>query len=340
MRNILIVCGGQSPEHKISIRSTKNILAALDRNKYHVSIIGISKSGEWRYISEDEMSDEISTQGTEVSIHPGSSSCFQVRGKDIGKQDIVFPILHGPNGEDGTIQGMIKLLGIPLVGCGVLASAVSMDKDITKCLLRNAGIKVAKWMLVRKGVEISSYKEITDKLGEVVFVKPANMGSSVGVHRVSSELEWENAIKDALSFDSKVLVEESIIGRELECAVLGSIIPKASGVGEVQSGNFYSFEEKYNSESSAEIVIPAKIDSSYLPELKSTAIKAYQALNCEGMSRVDMFLTQEGKILVNEVNTIPGFTNISMYPKLWMQEGLNYTDLLDQLIELGIERGS
>jgi D-alanine-D-alanine ligase len=339
MRNILILCGGQSPEHEISIRSTRNILNALDRNNYSISIIGISQEGRWRSISEGELGDRINIQGKEVSIYPGSEDCFKVEGKGLGKIDLVFPILHGPNGEDGTIQGLLKLLGIPFVGPGVLGSAVSMDKDVTKCLLRDAGIKVANWMLVRKGSAIPSYQDIAAKLGEVVFVKPANMGSSVGVHRVSSASEWKDAIEDALSFDSKVLVEQSIEGRELECAVLGNENPKASGVGEVQSGNFYSFEEKYDSASSAEIVIPAKVDASFLPELKSTAIRAYQTLNCEGLSRVDMFLTMRGEILVNEVNTIPGFTSISMYPKLWEQEGLSYSDLLDKLIELGIQRG-
>ncbi|MFK7953223.1 MAG: D-alanine--D-alanine ligase family protein [Ekhidna sp.] len=339
MKNILILCGGQSPEHEISIRSTKNILSALNRKKYTVSIIGISQDGQWRLVSEEKLSESITNQGEEVTIHPGTSDSFRVGGEILGSFDIVFPILHGPNGEDGTIQGLIKLLGIPLVGSSLLASAVAMDKDITKCLLRDAGLKVAKWELIRRGGAIPGYHEIVEKLGDVVFVKPANMGSSVGVHRVSSEKEWKSAIEDALSFDFKVLVEELVDGRELECAVLGNERPKASGVGEVQSGNFYSFEEKYTSRSSAEIVIPALIDSVHLPKLKEVAIKAYQTLNCEGMSRVDMFLTNEGEILVNEVNTIPGFTNISMYPKLWDQDGLSYSELLDQLIELGIARG-
>lgn len=338
MKNLLILCGGQSPEHEISIRSTKNILKALDQNKYAISIIGISNKGQWRYVSEEELSDKITNQGKEVSIHPGEVDSIRVDKIDLGHFDLVFPILHGPNGEDGTIQGLLKLLGFPFVGPNVLASAVSMDKDITKRLLRDAGLKVAKWELASKGKPIPEYTDIVNKLGAVVFVKPANMGSSVGVHRVTSASEWDHAMKDAFSFDSKVLVEESIEGRELECAVLGNESPQASGVGEVQSGNFYSFDEKYNSGSSAEIVIPAKVDAKYLPDLKSTAIKAYQALNCEGMSRVDMFLTNDGDILINEVNTIPGFTSISMYPKLWEHEGLSYSDLLDRLIELGISR--
>lgn len=340
MINLLILCGGQSPEHEISIRSTKNILAAIDRSKYAVTLFGISKSGSWRLIEETDLGDEITSQGSTVKIEPHQSNCFTCQGKDIPQFQVVFPILHGPNGEDGTIQGLLKLMNLPFVGPGVLSSSVCMDKDVTKRLLRDSGLMVANWLKIQKGDEIPSYTKIASQLGSVVFVKPANMGSSVGVHRVTNESEWESAISDALKYDRKVLVEKAVKGKELECAVLGNDDPKATGVGEVQSGDFYSYEEKYAAQSHAEIIIPAKIDDKYLPALKQTAIKAYRALNCEGMARVDMFLTEEGAILVNEVNTIPGFTNISMYPKLWEESGLSYSDLIDQLIELAIERGN
>ncbi|MEP0984219.1 D-alanine--D-alanine ligase family protein [Ekhidna sp.] len=340
MINLLVLCGGQSPEHTISVRSTKNILNALNKGKYRITLIGISQKGHWRLIEESEMADEITDQGKEVIIAPGQKDPFRLKESSLGPFDVVFPILHGPNGEDGTIQGLLKILKIPFVGPGVLSSATSMDKDVTKRLLRDSGIKVADWRLIHNGETIPTYDEIKKQLGNVVFVKPANMGSSVGVHRVASDSEWLNAVNDALKYDRKILIEESIKGRELECAVIGNQSPKATGVGEVRSGNFYSFEEKYTSSSHAEIVIPANVDERHLPELKKTAIKAYKALDCEGMSRVDMFLTEDGKILVNEVNTIPGFTNISMYPKLWEQEGVNYSDLLDQLIHLAIERGA
>lgn len=339
MKNLLVICGGQSPEHKISIRSARNILNALDSSNYSVTLIGISQRGSWRLISEDEMGDEITSQGKEVTITPGDKDCFICEGKSIGTIDVIFPVLHGPNGEDGTIQGLFSLLGIPFVGPDVLGSAVSMDKDVTKRLLRDAGLEVADWILIRRGEEIPDYDKLKVDLSEVLFVKPANMGSSVGVHRVSTKSEWEPAVKDALKFDRKVLVEKSIEGRELECAVMGNDHPEASGVGEVRSGNFYSYDEKYDSSSHAEINIPAKIDEQYLPALKTTAIKAYKALECQGMSRVDMFLSSEGVIYVNEVNTIPGFTSISMYPKLWEEAGLSYSDLLNKLIDLAIERG-
>jgi D-alanine-D-alanine ligase len=340
MKNILVLCGGQSPEHVISVRSARNILNAMDHSKYNVTLIGISQKGEWRLISQDEMGDEITTQGSPVLIQPGEKECLTSGGKSLGTIDAVFPILHGPNGEDGTIQGLLRLMKLPFVGPDVLGSAVSMDKDVTKRLLRDSGMRVADWILIQKGEQVPSFQEIREKLSDVFFVKPANMGSSVGVHRVTNESEWTQALKDALSYDRKVLVERGIKGRELECAVLGNESPEATGVGEVQSGDFYSYEEKYTSASHAEIVIPAKIDDKHLPKLKETAIKAYKSLDCEGMARVDMFLTEQGEIYVNEVNTIPGFTNISMYPKLWEEAGLIYSDLIDELIELAIERGN
>ncbi len=338
MKNLLILCGGQSPEHAISVRSAKNILKEIDRSKYNILIFGISEQGDWRLVSEEELSDKISNQGAPVTIYPGNSCCFYCDGEPLVKVDVAFPILHGPNGEDGTIQGLLRLLKIPFVGPDVLGSAVSMDKDVTKRLLRDRGIKVADWILILNGDVVPTFEQVREQLGDVLFVKPANMGSSVGVHRVASEEEWDHAIKDSFNYDRKVLVEKSISGKELECAVLGNQHPEATGVGEVQSGNFYSFNEKYDAASQAEIVIPAEVDKNHLPKLKETALKAYRALDCEGMSRVDMFLTEDGDVFVNEVNTIPGFTSISMYPKLWKVAGLSYPDLIDRLVELAIER--
>lgn len=338
MKNLLVICGGQSPEHAISVRSAKNILNALDASKYNVTLIGISKEGFWTLLTPDQLDGEINSHGKRVTIVPGSDEFLQASGHSLGKFDAAFPILHGPNGEDGTMQGLLKLMNVPFVGPGVLGSAVSMDKDITKRLLADAQINVAKWRLIRRGDEIPSYDDLKSELGSVLFVKPANMGSSVGVHRVSSSDQWDEAILDALNYDRRVLVEESVNGRELECAVRGNDHPQASGVGEVQSGNFYSFEEKYDAASEAQVVIPAQIDDLHIPKLKETAIKAYRALDCQGMSRVDMFLTDDGKIYVNEVNTIPGFTSISMYPKLWEEADVEYSELLDQLIDFAIER--
>ncbi len=337
MKRILILCGGQSPEHPISIRSCKNVLKAIDRERYSVTVIGISREGKWLLQNEKELKEEINIPGMDIEIRPGRRDCFWSHGQSLGNFDVVFPILHGPNGEDGTIQGLLKLLGIPFVGCDLLSSAASMDKDVTKRLLRDGGVKVANWITIMENDEIPSFEDLAKELSDVIFVKPANMGSSVGVHRVNNQIEWNEAIKDAFKYDHKILVEETIVGKELECAVLGNREPKASGVGEVKSGDFYSYEEKYEDTSEAQLIIPAEIDNSYLPNLKKTALEAYRILGCSGMARVDMFLTNSVAIYVNEVNTIPGFTNISMYPKLWEKEGIGYTELITRLIDLALK---
>lgn len=336
MKNLILICGGVSPEHEISLRSAKNILKALDRSKYQVHVVGISKKGNWLLMDEDSLGTTIPESGQSVSLKPGSANCFYTAESTLGKIDVIFPILHGPNGEDGSIQGLIQILDVPCVGPGVLSSSVSMDKEITKRLLRAEGIQVVDWMILRKGDSIPTYEEVVRTLGQVVFVKPANMGSSVGVTRVSEEQEWAKAIEDAFLYDNKVLIETCLVGRELECAVLGNDSPKASGVGEVQSGEVYSYDEKYADSSTAKTIIPADVSKTELDALQTTAIKAYKALECVGLSRVDMFLDKSGNVLVNEVNTMPGFTSISMYPKLWMDKGLSYSQLIDELIELAV----
>lgn len=337
MKRILVLCGGQSPEHVISVRSCKNVLKAINRIKFEVVVVGITREGRWALLEEKEIPTAIESVGKSVDIKPGKRDCFWSEGKSLGIFDAVFPILHGPNGEDGTIQGLLQLLGIPFVGCGVLSSAVSMDKDTTKRLLKAQGIQVSNWLLLTKTNPVPSFGEVQKELTDVLFVKPSNMGSSVGVHRVTHESEWKAAVKDAFKYDDRVLVEEEVVGRELECAVLGNHNPKASGVGQVRSGNFYSYEEKYEATSVAELMIPASVDQVELETLKDTAIKAYKVLQCAGLARVDMFITKAGEICVNEVNTMPGFTSISMYPKLWEQEGLGYAQLIDKLINLAVE---
>ncbi|MEM0941053.1 MAG: D-alanine--D-alanine ligase family protein [Bacteroidota bacterium] len=338
MKRILVLCGGQSPEHPISIRSCRNILNAIDREKYMVTVVGISRTGKWLLQDEKDIADNITIQGANIEIRPGRSDCFWSHGISLGNFDVIFPVLHGPNGEDGTIQGLLQLLDIPFVGCDLLSSSISMDKEVAKRLLRDGGVNVSNWITLKNPRKIPSYESIVERLSKVVFVKPSNMGSSVGVYRVSDRNEWGAALEDAFKYDRKVLVEEAIVGRELECAVLGNERPKASGVGEVRSGGFYSYHEKYEDSSEAQLIIPAEIDHKYLKSLKTTAIKSYQTLECKGMARVDMFLTKSGDIYVNEINTIPGFTSISMYPKLWENDGLNYSELISQLIELAIEQ--
>jgi D-alanine-D-alanine ligase len=253
--------------------------------------------------------------------------------------DVVFPILHGPFGEDGTVQGLLKLANIPFVGAGVLGSAVGMDKDVMKRLLRDAGIPIGKYICVYSEDTIPSFGEVKEQLGIPCFIKPANLGSSVGISKVNSETEYLNALNLAFSFDNKVLIEEFIKAREIECAVLGNRNPKASLPGEViAQHDFYSYEAKYLDEKGAIIEIPAKISEEMTLAVQSMAIKTFKVLCCEGLGRVDIFLTDDNRLLVNEINTLPGFTKISMYPKMWEKTGVTYSELIDKLIELAITR--
>lgn len=336
MIHLVVLCGGVSPEHEISVRSAKNVLNAIDRKKYEISLIGISKKGKWLLLEEEQLGKEV-LHGAEVSIRPGTKSCFVCNASVIDDVDVVFPLLHGPNGEDGAIQGLLQMIDLPFVGPGILGSSMSMDKDITKQLLAANSINVAGWRTLVKG-PIPSYEEIAKELGEVVFVKPANMGSSVGVSRVDSEHSWSQAIQLAFSYDEKVLVESELVGRELECAVLGNEDPEASGIGEVLSGEVYTYDKKYASDSDARVVIPADLTEDEWTRLRETAVEAYKTLECKGLSRVDMFLTESGEVFVNEINTMPGFTNISMYPKLWETEGKPYAELIDDLVDLALEK--
>jgi D-alanine-D-alanine ligase len=254
--------------------------------------------------------------------------------------DAVFPITHGPNGEDGTLQGVLLQLDIPFVGPGVLGSAVAMDKDFTKRILRDAGIGHAQGITLYKHQQAAIvFEDIEKELGQVLFIKPCNMGSSVGVSRATNREEFFAAVTEAFKFDTKILVEKAVIGRELECAVLGNELIEASTIGEiVMEKGFYDFENKYVNDN-AKIYIPAQeLSDAQLEKIRETARKAYAALGLEGMSRVDVFLTEDDEVIVNEPNTLPGFTAISMYPKLWEASGLSYPDLIAKLIALAIAR--
>ncbi len=343
-----ILFGGKSAEHEVSLQSAKNVAEAIDKNKYEVVLIGIDKTGKWllnsdssKFLlnSQDPKLIALNKQNTlSVSLSPESKGFLSDGLNKNNKIDVIFPILHGPFGEDGTVQGLLKLAGIPFVGSGVLGSAVGMDKDIMKRLLRESGIPVANFMVFKNKDEIS-YKKVVKNLGLPLFVKPANLGSSVGISKVSNEIEFKNAIKKAFQYDTKILIEESIIGREIECAVLGNDKPIASIPGEViLNTDFYSYETKYIDENGAMVNIPAKLSKSNIAKIQKLAIKTFEVLSCEGLGRVDMFIKDNGDILVNEINTIPGFTSISMYPKLWEASGISYTKLIDILIKLAIER--
>ncbi len=304
-----VIFGGKSAEHEVSIVSARNIIKALDRKKYKVIPIHIKRTERW-------LLDR----------------------KTLNKVDFIFPVIHGTYGEDGTLQGLLKFSGLPFVGAGVLGSAIGMDKDISKKLLKEAGIPVAKFITVYPNEKIS-YKQSLKKLGLTMFIKPANAGSSVGISRVKNEKEFKKGAAEALKYDSKIIIEEAIIGREIECAVLGNDAPIVSAPGEIiLKQDFYSYKAKYIDEDCAELGIPAKVSKEILKRIKQTAVKTFRTLNCEGMARVDFFLKKNGDLLVNEINTIPGFTSISMYPKLWEASGLPLPKLLDKLIGLALER--
>jgi len=338
-----IFYGGRSAEHEVSLRSAKSILDALDRRKYEPVLVGIGRDGRWYLQDEAAMpagdSLSIDPNGEKVSLPAGSGGELVplVSGRRIAL-DAVFPVLHGTYGEDGTVQGLLRLADVPFVGPSVLGSAVGMDKVVMKALLRDAGIPNARALVYRKGDEVR-FSAVASELGMPVFVKPANLGSSVGVSRATDEASFRTAVEDAFRYDTKILVEEAIVGREIECAVLGNGDPQASVPGEIiPHAEFYSYEAKYLDPDGAGLVIPAELDPETIERVRDVAIRTFQVLECEGMGRVDCFLKENGEILVNEINTIPGFTSVSMYPKLWEASGIPYPELIDRLIRLAIDR--
>lgn len=346
-----IIFGGKSVEHEVSLQSAKNIIEAVDKEKFEVVLIGIDKEGKW-FLNDETKSllasnhQELITfnhSTKEITLIPGENSVQLYSPKQqqsLGSLDVIFPVLHGPLGEDGTIQGFLKIAGIPFVGADVLGSAIGMDKDITKRLLRDAGIPVAKFLTFYKySMDKMNFNDIKNYLGVPCFVKPANLGSSVGVKKVRDENEFKEAVMDAFQYDNKIIIEEYIKGREIECSVLGNEKPMASIPGEIiPQHDFYTYEAKYIDEKGALLDIPAKLPNEIIQNVQELAIQTFQVLNVEGMARVDFFLKENGVLIVNEINTIPGFTRISMYPKLWEESGISYQQLIDILIDLAIKR--
>jgi D-alanine-D-alanine ligase len=347
---VALLFGGKSAEHEISLISARNIFAAMDKKKYDVIAIGIDKQGRWhvdegaRLLRDAAHAQvEFHDDGREAALLPGDSSTPVIRrsaGTAFGPVDVVFPVLHGPFGEDGTVQGLLKLVNLPFVGAGVLGSAVGMDKDIMKRLLRDAKIPIAKFMVFeRQDQKQISFAKVKRALGLPFFVKPANLGSSVGISKVNKQSQFGPAVKDAFRFDNKIIIEEGIQGREIECSVLGNDKPIASLPGEIiVQHEFYSYDAKYIDNQGARFEIPARLPKQIVKEIQKIAVRAYRVLCCEGMARVDFFLRPGGQPLVNEINTIPGFTKISMYPKMWEASGLKYSRLIDRLITLALER--
>ncbi|MGH8426403.1 MAG: D-alanine--D-alanine ligase [Gammaproteobacteria bacterium] len=344
-----ILFGGKSAEHEISLLSAKNIIDALDKDKYEPVLIGIDKNGRWlmnessRFLlnSSNPKLIALNKTGSEgVALAPQSGG--QLTSLDSGQLDkavdMVFPILHGPFGEDGTVQGLLKLAGVPFVGASVLGSAVGMDKDVMKRLLRDAGIPTPRFLSFIRS-QAPTFEDVKRELGLPLFVKPANLGSSVGIGKAKDKPGFEQSVRDAFRYDTKIVIEEAVPGREIECAVLGNDEPIASVPGEIiPTHEFYDYEAKYIDEQGARLEAPAKLDADTIKRVQELAIHTFKTLNCEGMGRVDFFLKADGTLLVNEINTIPGFTRISMYPRLWALSGIPYSELIDRLIRLGVER--
>ena len=347
---VAVIFGGRSAEHEISLLSAQNIVASLDPQKYEPVLIGIDRAGRWflnngsmhLLNADDAGTIRLANDSSEVGlVSTGPSSrLVALEGGSLGDVDVIFPVLHGPYGEDGTIQGLAKLADIPCVGAGVLGSAVGMDKDVMKRLLRDAGIPIAPFHVLhahRPGTP--SYREIVDDLGPTLYVKPANLGSSIGISKALDITSYEQAIAEAFRYDRKVIVEQEVRGREIEVSVLGNEAPVASVPGEiVPHDGFYSYSAKYLNENGAQLLVPAQLSEEQRLTVQQTALRSYETLCCAGMARVDGFLTAKDVFVVNEINTIPGFTRISMYPKLFEASGIGPYELIDRLIELAIER--
>ena len=345
---IAVLYGGTSAEHEVSVVSARSVLAAVDQDKYDVLPIAITKSGEWllpaRAPGELRAAEGALPEvgdGRAVVLREGGEVLASGREGSPGPVDLVFILLHGPGGEDGTVQGLLETLGVPYVGAGVAASALGMDKSLQKPVFANAGIPVTPWIAVSEAEFARDPQAVLrraqDAVGLPAFTKPANLGSSVGVSKCRTPLELQRGIERAFDHDRTILVEKAIDGRELECAVLGNDEPEASVVGEVVPAHeFYDYEAKYLIEGS-KLLIPAPIPEPISEQIRKYAVQAFRAIGCAGMARVDFFLEGDD-VMLNEINTIPGFTPISMYPKLWEATGIPYAKLIDRLIELALER--
>jgi len=357
--NVTVLFGGQSSEHEVSRLSAQSVLENIDRERFDVNIIGITKngewlkfdgdikligSGEWENVARKKLIEAPKSQDLTCPEAPTCKSIISLNNKDDKNNiHVVFPVLHGPNGEDGSVQGLLQLADLPYVGCNILSSAAGMDKEFSKLVFSNAGIPQAAYIKVMRS-EINNsvpyiINQINEKIGWPCFVKPANAGSSVGVSKVKAPELLKDALLHAAKYDAKILIEEFIDGRELECAVLGNDNPIASVVGEILPCNeFYDYNAKYI-DGKSETIIPADIEPQIMEQIRDYSVRAFKALGCSGLSRVDFFLERKtNRVILNEINTMPGFTNISMYSKLWEASGIPYSELITRLIDLAIEK--
>ncbi len=355
MIKVGVLYGGRSGEHNVSKCSAASVLKYLDKTKYEVTAIGIDHDGRWHVQDSPEIAEDkdfgsvlkLNKTGNWFVNHYERDGKLFLFNSETGKElsvDVVFPVVHGTFCEDGTLQGLLELAMVPYVGADVIGSAIGMDKDVAKRLLRDAGIPVVDWIMIsRNQWEVKKKNltiEISDKIGFPCFIKPCNAGSSVGISKVKGSDSLEKAIDDAFQWDNKILIEKGVNAREIEFSVIGNDKPESSTPGEIRPKHeFYSYEAKYIDSNGAELLIPAAIDSALTEKMKKVAVDGYSVLCCCGMARVDFFLEKDSnRFYINEINTLPGFTNISMYPKLWENSGIDYSSLLEKLIRLAIER--
>jgi D-alanine-D-alanine ligase len=348
--NVALIFGGKSGEHEVSLASSASIYTHIDKNKYNVFTIGITKDGRWMYYEGNEENIKngewvnLANKNVEINLLPVGNKEVGIVFEDgrVEKIDVLFPVLHGPYGEDGTIQGLFEISQIPYVGCGVLASSVGMDKLICKKVFSQIGLPQVDYTYTNKWSFNKSTEEelnsIEEKLNYPVFVKPANLGSSVGISKANNREELLSGINEALKFDSRIVLEQGINAREIEVAVLGNDEVEASIAGEIKPGkDFYDYEDKYINGAST-YDIPANINDKDMENIRQMAIEAFKGIDGKGLSRVDFFIDKNsGEIFINEINTLPGFTNISMYPKMWEATGVEYSGLIDSLIELALD---
>lgn len=328
-------------EHGVSVNSARNIFEYIDKHTFEPLAIGISKSGQW-FLTDGVTRDIEQGKPLGLVLDPQNPAFTVVGTKEYLKADVIFPVLHGTDGEDGSIQGLIKAMDLPMVGTGVLGSSISMDKIIAKYLLKAAGLPVTKFLTYRYS-ELSKIKfsEIEKKLGLPFMIKASSLGSSVGVSKVKTKKDFKPALEEAFRYGDGVIMEEFISGREIECAILGNTPAEASLPGEIvisKKYDFYTFDAKYVDPEAVSIEVPAKLDRKSAKIIREVSVKAFEALRCEDFGRVDLFLTKKGKVYVNEINTIPGFTNSSMYPMMWKERGTGFTELISRLLDLAQER--
>ena len=342
---VALLFGGRSAEHDVSLMSARNVFRALDPARYEVVLIGVTRAGAWIFCpAEKDIPQRVPEEGTLVTLLPGGGGRFVASGAEPpAPVDVIFPVLHGPFGEDGSVQGFAELAGVPFVGPGIFASAAAMDKDAAKRLMREAGLPVARGRAVIAGDPRPSFAELAAELGRPLFVKPARLGSSVGVGKADSPEEFEAALTNAFRHDRKILIEECVRGREVECGVLegedGALL--ASLPGEIVPTNrhaFYTYEAKYLDKDGAQLKVPADLSKALVTRVQEMSVKAFRALGCEAMARVDFFLCEDERLVINEVNTIPGFTDISMYPLAFAASGIPSSELVDRLIRHALAR--